>query len=509
VPGSKRESQKTVWVLGDQLNQNFAALAQADPSTHQILMVESSAKVRSKKWHIQRAHFVITSMRRFAHELRDAGFEVDYRKATTLSQGLREHRAEFAPSSVSVMEPASHAALTMLRQNNCEIVRSNQFLCHYEDFAQWKDQLLERRKTFKMEDFYRWQRLRLNYLMTPDGEPETGIWNYDSENRLPPPKDGKNQWPAPVTSELDDIDQQVINELRDHCVGQTPTGLWATSRHDALERLNHFIENVLPTFGPHEDAMVSSSWHVAHSLLSPYLNIGLLLPAEVCDAVQDAYRTGKVDIASAEGFIRQVIGWREYVWGLYWAWMPDYAELNKLGATRDLPPLFTGDASTKMKCVSQVMSEIDSHAYAHHIQRLMIVGNLCLIAGINPQQLTDWMWANFVDGAEWVMVPNVVGMSQFADGGQMATKPYASGGAYIDKMSNYCKGCHFDRTKRVGDNACPFTTLYWDFMARHEVVLGKNPRVAQQVRAAFKLSDLPAVQERAKVVLQQLSAGEL
>jgi deoxyribodipyrimidine photolyase-related protein len=189
--------------------------------------------------------------------------------------------------------------------------------------------------------------------------------------------------------------------------------------------------------------------------------------------------------------------------------MPDYAELNKLGATRDLPPLFTGDAQTKMRCVSQVMSEIDSHAYAHHIQRLMIVGNLCLIAGINPQQLTDWMWANFVDGAEWVMVPNVVGMSQFADGGQMATKPYASGGAYIDKMSNYCKGCHFDRTKRVGDNACPFTTLYWDFMARHEVVLGKNPRVAQQVRAAFKLSDLPAVQERAKVVLQQLSAGDL
>jgi deoxyribodipyrimidine photolyase-related protein len=360
-----------------------------------------------------------------------------------------------------------------------------------------------------MEDFYRWQRLRLNYLMTPDGEPETGTWNYDADNRLPPPKDGKNQWPAPVTSELDDIDQQVINELRDHCVGQTPTGLWATSRHDALKRLNHFIENVLPTFGPHEDAMLTSSWHVAHSLLSPYLNIGLLLPVEVCDAVQDAYRAGKVDIASAEGFIRQVIGWREYVWGLYWAWMPDYAELNKLGATRDLPPLFTGDAQTKMQCVSQVMSEIDSHAYAHHIQRLMIVGNLCLIAGINPQQLTDWMWANFIDGAEWVMVPNVVGMSQFADGGQMATKPYASGGAYIDKMSNYCKGCHFDRTKRVGDNACPFTTLYWDFIARHEVVLGKNPRVAQQVRAAFKLSDLPEVQERAKVVLQQLSAGEL
>ena len=189
MSGLIHEVKKTIWVLGDQLNQNFAAIAQASPQTHRILLVESSAKVRSKKWHIQRAHFVIAAMRRFANELRDSGFEVDYRKATTLSQGLRDHRAEFSPSSVSVMEPASHAALTMVRHNDCEVVRSNQFLCHYEDFARWKDQLLERRKTFKMEDFYRWQRLRLNYLMTIDGEPETGTWNYDSENRLPPPKD--------------------------------------------------------------------------------------------------------------------------------------------------------------------------------------------------------------------------------------------------------------------------------------------------------------------------------
>ena len=210
MAGASRESNKTVWVLGDQLNQDFAALAQATPQTHQILMVESSAKVRSKKWHIQRAHFVITSMRRFATELREAGFDVDYRKSATLSQGLHEHQSEYSPTGVLVMEPASFSALTMVRENECEVVRSNQFLCHYEDFAIWKTQLLERRKTFKMEDFYRWQRQRLNYLMTDDGEPETGTWNYDSENRLPPPKDGKNQWPTPLASELDDIDRQVI-----------------------------------------------------------------------------------------------------------------------------------------------------------------------------------------------------------------------------------------------------------------------------------------------------------
>jgi len=262
-------------------------------------------------------------------------------------------------------------------------------------------------------------------------------------------------------------------------------------------------------FGPHEDAMTTGSWHLAHSLLSPYLNVGRLSPAEVCDAVQDAFDEGRVPIESAEGFIRQVIGWREYVWGLYWLWMPDYADENALGASRPLPPVFSDPNRTHMRCLSSTLGDVHERAYAHHIQRLMIIGNLSLIAGIDPQQLTDWMWENFVDGAEWVMVPNVIGMSQYADGGRMATKPYASGGAYIDKMSDYCKGCRYDRKKRVGDDACPFTTLYWDFMARHEPTFGRNPRVAQQVRAAFKLSDLDAVRERATEVLAALDRGEL
>ncbi|NDF24344.1 MAG: cryptochrome/photolyase family protein, partial [Actinobacteria bacterium] len=237
-------------------------------------------------------------------------------------------------------------------------------------------------------------------------------------------------------------------------------------------------------------------------------NIGLLTPKEVCDAVQLAFDAGRVPIASAEGFIRQVIGWREYVWGLYWEGMPDYATLNALDARRPLPPLFTTGA-TSMRCMSTVMGEVREHGWAHHIQRLMLIGNLSLTAGVNPRELTDWMWANFVDGAEWVMVPNVIGMSQYADGGIMATKPYASGGAYIHKMSDYCKGCRYDRTKRTGDDACPFTTLYWDFMARHQDRFVRNPRVAQQVRAAQRLGDIDEVRQHAVTVLRRLDAGEL
>ena len=502
-------TRNTVWVLGDQLHRHQAALDEARPGTHRILFVESDALIRSRRWHLQRAHLVLASMRRFADELRHEGFEVDYRRAPSLRQGLADHRAEFAPSSVSVTEPNSWSGRAMVEDGSCRVVRSTQFLCHYEDFAAWRTEWLSSRKTFKMEDFYRWQRRRLKYLMDPDGEPATGIWNYDADNRLPPPKDSASRWQPPIRDELDDLDHQLIEELRPHCTGQDPTGLWATTRTGALARLEHFVDRVLPQFGPHEDAMTTQSWHLAHSLLSPYLNIGLLHPREVCDAVQAAYDAGTVSIASAEGFIRQVIGWREYVWGLYWLGMPEYAEMNELEAHRDLPPVFTGEATTEMRCLSSALADVDARAYAHHIQRLMVIGNLCLTAGVDPQQLTDWMWSNFIDGAEWVMVPNVIGMSQFADGGRMATKPYASGGAYIDKMSDYCKGCRFDRTKRVGEDACPFTTLYWDFMARHEKLFVRNARVAQQVRAAFKLSDLDAVRVRARDVLDKLSAGEL
>lgn len=500
-------SVKTIWVLGDQLNRQIGALAEADPATHRILLVESFAKLQSKRWHRQRAHFVIASMRRFADNLRAAGFDVDLRQADSLQHGLAEHRAQFEPDEVLATEPASWDGLELLREHAITIVRSNQFLCHYDEFAEWADG----KKSFKMEDFYRWQRRRLGYLMEGD-EPAGGRWNFDDENREPPPKGNANPWADPQTSTLDDLDRQVLADLDEHGIdtwGSDPDGTWATSRRSALSRLRHFVDHVLPQFGPHEDAMVERSWHLAHSVLSPYMNIGLLLPGEVCDAVQEAFDRGDVPINSAEGFIRQVIGWREYVWGVYWLWMPGYRSSNALGADRPIPPAFTGAAPTDMNCVRQCIDSVEQHAYNHHIQRLMVLGNLSMLHGVDPWAMTDWMWANFIDGAEWVMLPNVIGMSQWADGGKMATKPYAAGGNYIDKMSDYCGPCRYDRKQRVGPDACPFTTLYWDFLARHHDVLVKNPRIARQVRASERLSDLPAVRERAVEVRQLLDDGKL
>jgi deoxyribodipyrimidine photolyase-related protein len=498
------DTRATVWVFGDQLNRRIGALRDATPSSHRVLIVESTAKLAAKRWHRQRAHFVLASMRRFVDELRAAGFDVDHRRADSLRSGYHDHVTEFAPTETMATEPASWAGLELLRDLDVTIVRSNQFLCHYDDFATWADG----RRQLKMEDFYRWQRRRLGYLMDDSGEPVTGRWNYDDENRERPPKTA-TPWPEPQQSQLDDLDRAVLDDLPEGCWGAEPDGTWATSRLAALSRLRHFVDEVLAMFGPHEDAMVERSWHLAHSVLSPYLNVGLLLPGEVCDAVQDAYDEGRVPIASAEGFIRQVIGWREYVWGVYWRWMPDYRDRNVLGADRPVPPVFLGDATTDMNCVHQCMTTLHDHAYNHHIQRLMVLGNLAMLHGVDPWEMTEWMWSSFIDGAEWVMLPNVIGMSQWADGGMMATKPYAAGGNYIDKMSDYCRGCRYDRKQRVGDDACPFTTLYWDFLARHHDRLVTNPRIARQVRASERLSDLAAVRERAVEVRRRLDDGTL
>lgn len=491
----------TVWVLGDQLHRGLGALGGAQPGRDRVLVVDSVAKVSSRPWHRQRAHLILTSMRRFVGELRDEGFDVDHRVAASFGEGLDAHRHEHRPDRVVATEPNSWAAMKLLARLGVETVRSEQFLCHRDDFAAWVGD-----RSVKMEDFYRWQRRRLGYLMDGD-EPAGGRWNFDHDNREPPPKDGRS-WPRVQRSVLDDLDRQVLDGLPDTCWGDEPDGTWATSRDEALRRLDHAVQAVLPHFGPHEDAMLSSSWAMAHTLLSPYLNLGLLLPGEVCDAVEAAYRRGDVPIASAEGFIRQVIGWREYVWGRYWQWMPEYRDANELGATRPLPPVFTG-APTEMNCVRHVLDTVREHGWAHHIQRLMVLGNLSLTAGVDPQELNDWMWSSFVDGAEWVMLPNVIGMALHADGGRMATKPYASGGAYIDKMSDYCRDCRYDRRQRVGEDACPFTTLYWDFLDRHHDRFLRNARVARQVRASERLTDLPAVRERAAEVLVRLDRGRL
>ena len=507
---------RTIWVFGDQLNRRIASLADREPGDCRVLLVTSETKITSKRWHRQRLHLVLSAMAHFAAELRDEGFEVDERTASTLSQGMRDHVDEFDVDRVVAMEPMSWDAKVMLEGLDVDLVANNQFLCHYDEFAEWAGD----RKSFKMEDFYRWQRTRLDILVERHGdgddteiEPVGGTWNFDHENREPPPKDGRS-WPEITRFDLDEIDERIIDffesdDFEGELWGAAPAGTWPVTRDQALTRLDEFVSTALAPFGPHEDAMLAAEWKLAHSVLSSSMNLGLLHPGEVAEAAEAAFHEDDVPINSVEGFIRQVIGWREYVWGVYWLWMPDYRSKNELDADRPVPPAFTGEAETEMACVGNVMGHVHDHGYAHHIERLMVLGNLALTSGIDPWAMTDWMWSSFVDGAEWVMLPNVIGMALYGDGGMMATKPYASGGAYINRMSDSCRDCRFDPKKRVGDDSCPFTTLYWDFLARNEETLGDNHRLARQYANMRRLSNLDEVRERAVEVRDALDAGEL
>jgi deoxyribodipyrimidine photolyase-related protein len=497
------EALPSVLILGDQLNPNISSLAGKSPDNCRILMVENTSKIESKRWHNQRIHLVISAMMHFADELEKKGFKVDYIKSSTLKDGLEVHRKTYEVSEIIAMEPMNWDGLALLKKLGVNLVKNNQFLCHYEDFADWS----AGRKKIRMEDFYRWQRTRLDILMNED-EPIGGKWNYDDENREPPPSDGRS-WPEVTLFPLDDIDRGVIDRMPEGW-GEPPKGLWPTTREQAQKRLREFIETALLSFGPHEDAMMKSEWKLSHSCLSSSLNLGLLHPQEVLKAAEDAFLNHEnVPLNSVEGFIRQILGWREYVWGVYWLWMPKYRENNFLNAKRPLPPAFTENAKTQMSCVGSVISNIHENGYAHHIERLMVLGNLALTAGIDPHEMNEWMWANFVDAAEWVMLPNVVGMALFADGGLMSTKPYASGGAYINRMSDFCKTCKYDPKKRTGTDACPFTTLYWDFLHRNRKTLKTNHRLSRQLGGLNRLKDLESTRKRAKEVLTLLDNGEL
>ncbi len=493
--------KETIWVLGDQLNRKIGILAEAEPEKHRILMVESDAMMSGRHYHRQRLHFVKASMRRFARSLENAGFSVDYRTSESLAEGLRGHAESHGPDTVTATEPNSRTSRRQLSRLGVEFYRSNQFLCTPDEFAEWAGE----RESLRLEDFYRWQRRRLGYLMDGDG-PAEGKWNFDHDNREPPPKEAP--WPEPQTSRLDELDDEVLAELPASSPGRDPVGWWATSRRAALSRLDHFVKEVLPHFGPYEDAMLSADWHMAHSLLSPYLNNGLLLPDEVCDRVEEAYRAGEVPINSAEGLIRQMIGWREFVWGIYWLW-PHQGHGNALQNDRDLPPAWVAESKTSMNCMAVTLEGLDERAWVHHIQRLMVLSNFANLYGIEPVLVRDWMRERYIDGADWVMGPNVMGMGMWADGGGMSTKPYVSGGSYINRMSDYCGDCRFKPGRRTGDDACPFTTLYWDFLDRHRDTLSANARMARQYANLDRLSDIEEVRTRAREVIIAIADGDL
>jgi len=498
----------TVWVLGDQLDERLAHLADRDPSATTVLLVVSRSKLESRRWGRQRAHFYIASMRRFAERLRSLGFTVDWRIADSMRAGMEDHIAEYGPRAIVAMEPANRAGFHLLERLGVRLIPSDQFLCHRDEFRGWAEEHRRRDGSLLMEDFYRWQRRRLDILIEEDGSPVGGRWNLDEENRLPPPADG-GRWPEAPIDLPDDIDDEVNELLAGFDLTGGPwNGTWATDRKGALRRLTHFVEEALPGFGPYEDAVVSHHRYLNHSMLSPYLNNGLVHPREVVEAVLAAHRDGGVPLNSVEGVIRQIIGWREYIAGLYWTNDEDYIDANHFGNTMEVPPALLG-AATNMNCVSHVARWVAEDGWTHHIPRLMVIANLATLAGVRPRAMVDWMWETFVDGAEWVMVPNVVGMGMYADGGAMSTKPYVAGGNYLSKMTDFCGPCSFDRRRRTGADACPFTTLYWDFLDRHRDLLAGNHRLARVYANLNRLSDIDEVRERAVEVRGRLVAGTL
>jgi deoxyribodipyrimidine photolyase-related protein len=490
-------ASRIVYVPFDHLNRGYGALKNADPKTDAIAMVESARMTTGRAWHPMRLFFLISSARHFAESLRSEGFTVHFDKAPTTIDGLKKIQGLFPGAPIVCAEPSSFKQYAALKDFGVSFVANDFFLTSRADFALWA----RAQKSFLMENFYRAQRVRLNVLVE-GGKPTGGAWNFDKENRLPPPKN--YEWPKYLEHSRDAIDEEVAKELN-----YSPGTTWATTREGALAQLENFIKNHFANFGPYEDAMANDNWAVHHSLLSPYLNNGLLHAQEVIDAAIVAFKGGSIPIASCEGFVRQIIGWREYVNGMYWFLGEEYEKNNQLEAKRELLPLLRDPEKTSMNCVKSIVTDINERAWVHHIPRLMVLSNLALITGTNPQQFLDWMREVFIDATQWVMVPNVIGMGLHADGGAMMTKPYAAGGAYISRMSSYCKGCAYDPKLRVGETACPFTTLYWDFLDRHKENFAKNHRMSQQVFGLNRLKDLPELRERAQQVLKGLDKGTI
>ncbi|MFD1788335.1 cryptochrome/photolyase family protein [Sphingomonas floccifaciens] len=472
-------------VLGDQLSADLASLRDIDPKQAVVLMMEVWDEATYVRHHKKKIALIFSAMRHFADDLRAAGWTVDYvtldARGNTQSftgevvRAAKRHKSK----SIRVVEGAEYrvrAAQDEWADRTglpVDILPDDRFVCPIVDFYGWA----QGRREHRMEYFYREMRRKTGLLMQDDGKPVGGQWNFDRDNRATPPR-GLN-YPPPERFRPDDTTKEVLGLVAKRFDGHfgdlEPFGLPVT-RKQALKALDQFIATALPDFGPYQDAMIAGQDYLYHSSLSLCLNLGLLDPVEVCRAAEEAYTRGDAPINSVEGFIRQIIGWREYIRGMYWWDMPKFAERNALNATRPLPEFYwTGD--TNMRCLSESIGQTQREAYAHHIQRLMVLGNFAMMAGVAPQEISDWFLVVYFDAYEWVELPNVIGMSQFADGGMIASKPYASSGAYIDRMSDYCGRCRYDVKQKTGPDACPFNALYWHFLARHEKRFAANPRM--------------------------------
>lgn len=494
-------------ILGDQLSHSMSSLKDSDPKSDVILMCEVWEEATYVKHHKKKIAFLFSAMRHFATELREKGYNVRYVKlddtdnAGSFKGEVERAIKDVSPDEIVVTHPGEYRVLEDMKRWQdafglpVHILPDDRFLSTPEAFAHWA----EGRKSLRMEYFYREMRKEYDVLMDGD-KPEGGEWNYDSENRKPP-KSGMKV-PEPYSAQIDDTTREVldlVSERFDDHFGDLEPFYFAVTRDQALYCLNKFIEERLEKFGDYQDAMMENEPWMYHSHISFYMNCGLLEPMECIRKAEQAYKDGQAPLNAVEGFIRQILGWREYVRGIYWLKMPEYKDENFLNAARTLPEFFwTG--KTDMNCLRQCITETKENAYAHHIQRLMVLGNFCLIAGIDPQFVNEWYLIVYADAYEWVELPNVSGMILYADGGVLGSKPYAASGSYINKMSNYCSGCRYSVNKKNGDDACPFNYLFWNFMMENKDTLSGNPRMGMMVRTLDRMGadKHKAVQDDAK-----------
>ena len=480
---------RLILVLGDQLSRNLSALRKSDKDSDVVVMAEVMAEATYVPHHPKKIALCLMAMRRFATELRAAGWQVAYSQLDdpentgTITGELLRRAAGYQAAGVVYTEPGEWRLIQALAdlplRTHC--LPDDRFIASHAEFEDWA----KGRKQLRMEYFYREMRRKTGLLMDGDA-PEGGKWNYDHDNRKPAPD--AVDFPGPLRFDPDDAVLDLVAAHFPDNFGTLRPFWFATDRAEAEAQLSHWIEGGLPKFGDFQDAMLADNRFLYHALISFYINLGLLDPQEVCLQVQDAYRTGKAPLNAVEGFIRQVIGWREYMRGIYFLEGPDYIARNALNHTRTLPALFWG-AETRMHCVGQTIRQTEQDAYAHHIQRLMVTGNFALLAGIAPAEVHEWYLAVYADAYEWVEAPNVIGMSQFADDGIIASKPYISSGNYIDKMSDYCGSCAYKVKDKTGADACPFNLLYWHFLDRHRDRFAANPRMGNMYRVWDRMDD--------------------
>jgi deoxyribodipyrimidine photolyase-related protein len=506
--------KKLVLILGDQLDINSSVLSNFNSSTDEVIMIESRNESDYVWSHKAKIAIFLSAMRHFAQALRAKNIPLTYIKESnlTIEEVLRQKILENAITHLLCVEPGEwrlkHAIESLARELNVHLLMKDDdhFYCSGAEFREW----VKDKKELRLEYFYRYMRKKHHVLMDSESEPTGGQWNFDDQNRRPYSKKGPGLINEPLSFPADEITREVFDfvarQYPDH-PGSLEHFVWPVTREQALVALDHFVNHRLVNFGMHQDAMWKETPFGWHSILSTSLNLKLINPREVIKSVLDAYQNNALDLSTVEGFIRQIIGWREFVRGIYYLDMPQMAQANFYKHQRALPNWYwTGD--TKMNCMKDTIGQTLKYGYAHHIQRLMITGNFALLAEVLPQQVSDWYLAIYVDAIEWVELPNVVGMGLFANGGRFTSKPYIASGAYVKRMSNYCDRCQYKPDIRYGEQACPMTTLYWNFLINHQSEFNQNPRMRLMTANLSKISneDQRFIQSHAKAILDEIDS---